>query len=82
MTVRSAHAYPSCTCGTCTQARYDKRPAFARFLWRDRTQEHWAESIAVDMLRTTLVWGTTIALFYWTRHWWVPLVVGTVCGQS
>jgi hypothetical protein len=58
---------------------YDNRPALQRFLWRDRTQEHWAYSLAVDMSATIVFQATVIGALYLTRHWWAPFVVGVVC---
>ena len=64
-----------------TTQHYDTRPAFARWLWRDRTQEHWAYSIAVDAISTILLWGLALLLIYTTMDWWVPKVFSFVCRQ-
>ena len=64
-----------------SNACYDKRPAFARWLWRDRTQEHWAHSIAVDAVATLVLWGLILVLVYATMDWWVPKLFSYVCGR-
>jgi hypothetical protein len=58
---------------------HDTRPAFARFLWRDRTQEHWAESIAIDTVVVVVNAAITIAVLYVTQKWWVPFLQSIVC---
>jgi len=63
-----------------TTQRYDTRPAFARFLWRDRTQEHWVFSIIVDLLSAAMTWGIGLGLAYVTMDWWVPKLFAFVCG--
>ena len=57
----------------------DTRPAFARFLWRDHTQEHWAYSLVVEVSGAILFQATILGVLYVTRHWWVPIVLDAVC---
>lgn len=58
---------------------HDTRPALARYLWRDHTQEHWAYSLAVELSVMILFYGSVLVLLYVTRHWWVPVVLDVVC---
>jgi len=64
-----------------TMQHHDTRPAFARWIWRDRTQEHWVYSFAVDVVSSLMSWGAVLGLAYVTMDWWVPAVFGFVCGQ-
>jgi len=65
-----------------TIEHHDNRPAFAKFLWRDTTQEHWAYSLAVDALVMAAWWGSVAAVAYVTRASWIHMLVGAVCSQS
>ncbi len=64
---------------TSDRGAYDQRPPFARFLWRDRTQEHWGTSIAVDIVSLALRCCIYVGLAYLTVDSWVPAVVNFVC---
>jgi hypothetical protein len=57
----------------------DNRPAFARFLWRDHTQEHWAYSLSVEVLGELMWLSTVLGAAYYFRSYWVPLVIEGLC---
>ena len=62
------------------QRHHDTRPAFARFLWRDTTQEHWAYTLSVSAFGTVMFDATVIWLLYLTHHWWMPVFLNAVCN--